>query len=318
MQRIGSSRRSSPRRRVGVGATAGGAPPGAQAHAAVRPRGARVGRLRRRRLAPSDPPLRPRKRRLDGLRRQRRQGRRATAGLRRRARLTEPTELVLDRSGNLYFSDVNQGRVRRIDRRGMISTVARVPAAAGLSIDPSGRYLAIASIEGWVYRLALSVRARSSGWPATAPTPSSGDGGPAVAAELSGPHDVTYDARGNLLIAELSDVRRDRCRDRADRHALPRVPAFKVVPARADVLPPGRRSRTAARSRRSTRSARFCRVIGTGPAGPARRPRGDRPRRLPPERRRARSGAILIAETRPVPAIRRLAPGGRTLTTLLR
>ena len=28
-----------------------------------------------------------------------------------RARLTEPTELVLDRAGNLYFSDVNQGRV---------------------------------------------------------------------------------------------------------------------------------------------------------------------------------------------------------------
>ena len=56
-----------------------------------------------------------------------------------RARLTEPTELALDRAGNLYFSDVNQGRVRRIDRRGTITTVARLRAAAGLSVDPTGR-----------------------------------------------------------------------------------------------------------------------------------------------------------------------------------
>ena len=75
-----------------------------------------------------------------------------------RARLTEPTELVLDRAGNLYFSDVNQGRVRRIDRRGIITTVARVPAAAGVAVDPTGRYLAIASIEGWVYRVELRDR----------------------------------------------------------------------------------------------------------------------------------------------------------------
>ena len=54
-----------------------------------------------------------------------------------RARLTEPTELVFDPAGNLYFSDVNQGRVRRIDRRGIITTVARAPAAAGVAVDPS-------------------------------------------------------------------------------------------------------------------------------------------------------------------------------------
>ena len=77
-----------------------------------------------------------------------------------RARLTEPTELVLDRAGNLYFSDVNQGRVRRIDRRGIITTVARVPAAAGVAVDPTGRFLAIASIEGWVYRVELATGAR--------------------------------------------------------------------------------------------------------------------------------------------------------------
>jgi hypothetical protein len=32
----------------------------------------------------------------------------------RKARIDEPTELVFDRAGNLYLSDFNQGRVRRI------------------------------------------------------------------------------------------------------------------------------------------------------------------------------------------------------------
>lgn len=110
-----------------------------------------------------------------------------------RARLTEPTELVFDPAGNLYFSDVNQGRVRRIDWRRIITTVGRVPAAAGVAVDPTGRYLAVASIEGWVYRveLATGVMERLAGDGTDA---SSGDGSPAAAAQLNGPHDVTYDA----------------------------------------------------------------------------------------------------------------------------
>jgi len=71
-------------------------------------------------------------------------GRSGTAGDGGRAanaRLTEPTELLFDGAGNLYFCDVNQGRVRRIDRRGIITTVARVPTAAGIAIDPAGNQI---------------------------------------------------------------------------------------------------------------------------------------------------------------------------------
>ncbi len=60
-----------------------------------------------------------------------------------KARFGEPTEIVFDAQGNL--ADVNQGRIRRVDRRGTITTVARVPSVAGLAVHPDGRSLAVAA-----------------------------------------------------------------------------------------------------------------------------------------------------------------------------
>jgi sugar lactone lactonase YvrE len=177
---------------------------------------------------------------------------------------------VLDRAGNLYFSDVNQGRVRRIDRRGIITTVARIRAAAGVAVDPTGRYLAVASIEGRVYRVDLATRVtkRLAGDGTNA---SSGDGGPASAAQLDSPHDVTYDGSGNLLIAELTQVRRIDAATGTIATAFA-LPAFKVV---------------------------------LGPRGTFFLIEGDP------------SGGK-ITQTEPLPALRRLAPGSTTLSTLLR
>ena len=124
----------------------------------------------------------------------------------RRARLTEPTELVLDHDGNLYFSDVNQGRVRRIDRAGIITTVARLPPSPA---SPSIRRAATSpwrrsrvTSTGWNCRTG-----HSSGSPGTG-LESTGNGGPAIDAAINGPHDVTYDRDGNLLISGYGEVRR--------------------------------------------------------------------------------------------------------------
>ncbi len=233
----------------------------------------------------------------------------------RRARLTEPTELVFDRAGNLYFSDVNQGRVRRIDRRGVITTVARVPAAAGLSVDPAGRYLAIASIEGWVYRLPLPAgrleRLAGDGTDA-----STGDGGPAAAAKVNGPHDVSYDARGNLLVTELSGVRVIDPDGSID--MLFRRPTFKAVPAADGTFYLLAGSPSGGTVTQVERSGRVLRVIGTGRLGRhADRVAIDRVGFLPSDVEFV-DGALLVAQTEPVPAIRRLSRGSRTLTTLVR
>ena len=226
-----------------------------------------------------------------------------------RARLTEPTELVLDRAGNLYFSDVNQGRVRRIDRRGIITTVTRVPAAAGVAVDPSGRYLAIASIEGWVYRMDIRDRRSGVGWPATAPRRPGGDGGPAVNAPLNGPHDVTYDAGGNLLIAELTSVRRIDARTGDDRDGVlpPGVqghsrPARDVLPARRPTQ--RRHDHAGGCAGRGAEGDRHRQALAGTPTGPRIGRVGFLPSDIEPV-----AGGLLISQTKPVPALRRLAGG---------
>jgi sugar lactone lactonase YvrE len=233
-----------------------------------------------------------------------------------RARLTEPTELVIDRAGTLYFSDVNQGRVRRIDPRGIITTVARIPAAAGVAVDPTGRYLAIASIEGWVYRvdLATGAKRRLAGDGTEA---SGGDGGPAADAQLNGPHDVTYDAEGNLLIAELTRVRRIDAQTGTIETALS-LPAFKIVVGPRGTLFLLSGNPSGGKVTQVDAGGAVLRVIGTGklsrhadqaPIGRV----GFLPSDVEPV-----GGTLLISQTQPVPALRRLAAGSSTLTTLVR
>ena len=233
-----------------------------------------------------------------------------------RARLTEPTELVLDRAGSLYFSDVNQGRVRRIDRRGIITTVARVPAAAGVAVDPTGRYLAVASIDGWIYRVELATGARSR-LAGDGTAASSGDGGAAAAAQLNGPHDVTYDSEGNLLIAELAGVRRIDAGTGTIETAFA-LPAFKVVAGPRGTLFLISGNPSGGKVTQIDANGTVMRVIGTGklsrhldraPIGRI----GFLPSDVEPV-----GSTLLISQTEPIPAIRRLASGSATLTTLIR
>lgn len=83
-------------------------------------------------------------------------------GLATSARLNRPRGLALDAAGNLFISDTDNNRIRRVDfSTGIISTVAG-NGALGFS----------------------------------------GDGGPATEASLNKPTDVTLDAAGNMLIAD--------------------------------------------------------------------------------------------------------------------
>jgi sugar lactone lactonase YvrE len=84
------------------------------------------------------------------------------------ALLSSPQHIALDAAGNLYISDLNNRRVRKVDAQtGIITTVAGSGPVVG---------------EG-----AASF---------------TGDGGPAVAATLNGPQAIAFDGAGNLYIAD--------------------------------------------------------------------------------------------------------------------
>lgn len=218
----------------------------------------------------------------------------------RKARLTEPVEIARDGRGNLYFSDVNQARVRRIDARGVITTVARVRAPAGISVDPTGRYLAVSSIEGSIYRLTLP----------TGPLET-------LATGLNGPHDVTYDADGNLYLGSYGNVKRINAATGQIEEAVPH-PGYKVIvaPDRSLYLMTG--DPNGGKITHVDETGKVLDVIGTGKLGPHRATVPISRVAFLPTDVEPVAGGVLISQAQPIAAIRRLANGSSTLTTLVR
>ncbi len=233
----------------------------------------------------------------------------------RRARLDEVAGLALDHAGNLYVADLGNGRVRRIARSGMITTVARVTAVVALDVDPTGRYLAIASIENRIHRLDLAT-GRLERLAGDGTTESSGDGGPAAAAQVDNPHGLAYDAGGNLLIAEQDAIRRIDA-ETGEIGTLRRGPAGKVVSAPGGIVYLLNGSPNGGTVDRIDASGRVTRVAGTGRLSPHRtRQAATRAGILPTDLEVLADGTLLLAQTKPVPAVQRL--GGGRLTTILR
>jgi trimeric autotransporter adhesin len=132
--------------------------------------------------------------------------------------------VAVDAAGNLYISDSENFRIRKVSRQdGIITTVAGNGAYGfsgdggaavgammanplGLSIDASGNlYIAdsfndrirkVSAVDGMITTVAGGA---SSGF--------SGDGGPATAARLRYPFDVAVDSSGNLLISDSDNNR---------------------------------------------------------------------------------------------------------------
>jgi sugar lactone lactonase YvrE len=220
-----------------------------------------------------------------------------------RARLDEIAGLAFDPSGNLYVAEVHYGLVRRIDRRGIITTVARAPGAAGVAVDPSGRYLAIASIPEGVYRVELATGARES-------LVAVGEHG------LTGPHGVGYGRDGTLWIGDPggSDLRVT-----ADGtvSSVPGAQGAKVVPLTGGAVLVTNGDPSGGRVQRIAADGTVTTVVGTGKIG--RHVDGILATRaaIQPSDVAVQGAALLIAQTRPIPSIRRIDRTGR-ITTLVR
>lgn len=84
------------------------------------------------------------------------------------ATMYSPTDLAFDNAGNMYIADFINNVIRKIDTSGIITTVAGTGFGAGMA--GAGGY--------------------------------SGDGGPAVSANLNGPFALAIDASGNIIFAD--------------------------------------------------------------------------------------------------------------------
>jgi DNA-binding beta-propeller fold protein YncE len=84
-----------------------------------------------------------------------------------KAKLNEPYEIRFDRQGNMYFVEMKNHLIRRVDRKtGVISTIAGT-GEAGFS----------------------------------------GDGGPATKAQFRQPHSIAFDRKGSMLVCDIGNHR---------------------------------------------------------------------------------------------------------------
>ena len=136
-----------------------------------------------------------------------------------KAELFIPSDVALDAAGNLYIADsYNGGRIRRVDVSGVITTVAGGgtsglgdggPATnaglgpAGVALDAAGN-LYIADLGNDRIRK-VDVAGIITTIAGNGTLGFSGDGGPAISAELNLPFGVATDAAGNVYIADAGN-----------------------------------------------------------------------------------------------------------------
>jgi sugar lactone lactonase YvrE len=138
-----------------------------------------------------------------------------------KAQLNVPTTVRLDGQGNLYISDVENRRIRRIDTNGIITTVAGngepgfPDDGAVATEEPLDADHVYADAEGDIYVTDEGhpgiFKVDSGGiltvLAGTGEDGYSGDGGPATEAQLSEPTKVAIGPDGNLYIADWGNNR---------------------------------------------------------------------------------------------------------------
>ena len=171
-------------------------------------------------------------------------------GLATSANLNYPFDVAFDGSGNMLIADTFNNRIRQVDDQGNISTLAGSsttggyagdlgPATSALLSLPSGvrtdsaGNLYFTDAANFVVRVVdlFGVISTIAG---NGRRGFSGDGGPAISAELNAPEGIAVDASGNVWFADTNNHR-----IRQLTPSGPLVPSSKSVVNAASFLPGG-------------------------------------------------------------------------------
>ena len=136
------------------------------------------------------------------------------------AALSLPQSITLDSSGNIYFLDYGNGRIRKINTSGIITTIAgngfhgytgdggnateaTFGNGNGIAADKAGNIF-IADFDNYVIRK-VSTEGIITTVAGNGYYGDSGDGAPAIHAQLNFPNWVAVDFHGNIYISDMNN-----------------------------------------------------------------------------------------------------------------
>ena len=138
------------------------------------------------------------------------------------AKLNIPAGLAFDKRGNLFIADRNNHRIRRVDSRGIITTIAGTGVAgfsgdggpatkaqlnhpSGIAFDNKGNLFFSDRSNERIRTIDSSGKIRT--YAGNGKEGFKGDSGPALEASLDKPFGIAFDRKGNLYIADRGNNR---------------------------------------------------------------------------------------------------------------